>query len=79
GSPTAAVILGGLYIWGLLPGPTLFIEQKDFVWSLIASMYVGNVMGVLLCLTLVPLFAAIMRIPAAILTPIIVLLSMIGA
>ena len=79
GSPTAAVILGGLYIWGLLPGPTLFIEQKDFVWSLIASMYVGNVMGVILCLTLVPLFAAIMRIPAAILTPIIVLLSMIGA
>jgi len=79
GSPTAAVILGGLYIWGLLPGPALFSEQKDFVWALIASMYVGNVMGVLLCLFLVPLFAAIMRIPASILTPIIVLLSMIGA
>jgi putative tricarboxylic transport membrane protein len=79
GSPTAAVILGGLYIWGLLPGPALFTEQKDFVWALIASMYVGNVMGVLLCLFLVPLFASIMRIPASILTPIIVLLSMIGA
>ncbi len=79
GSPTAAVMLGGLYIWGLLPGPALFNEQKDFVWALIASMYVGNVMGVLLCLFLVPLFAAIMRIPAAILTPIIVLLSMLGA
>jgi putative tricarboxylic transport membrane protein len=79
GSPTAAVILGGLYIWGLLPGPALFSEQKEFVWSLIASMYVGNVMGVLLCLFLVPLFAAIMRIPASILTPMIVLLSMIGA
>ncbi|MBI4524117.1 MAG: tripartite tricarboxylate transporter permease, partial [Deltaproteobacteria bacterium] len=79
GSPTAAVILGGLYIWGLLPGPQLFIEQKDFVWGLIASMYIGNAMGVLLCLFLVPLFAAIMRIPSPILTPIIVLLSMIGA
>ncbi len=79
GSPTAAVILGGLYIWGLLPGPQLFVEQKDFVWSLIGSMYIGNVMGVLLCLFLVPVFAAIMRVPSSILTPIIVLLSMIGA
>jgi putative tricarboxylic transport membrane protein len=79
GSPTAAVILGGLYIWGLLPGPQLFVEQKDFVWGLIASMYTGNVMGVLLCLFLVPVFAAIMRLPSSILTPVIVLLSMIGA
>jgi putative tricarboxylic transport membrane protein len=42
-------------------------------------MYIGNAMGILLCLFLVPLFAAIMRIPAPILTPMIVLLSMIGA
>jgi putative tricarboxylic transport membrane protein len=79
GSPTAAVILGGLYIWGLTPGPTLFVEQKDFVWGLIASMYIGNIMGVALCLFLVPLFAAILRVPAPILTPLIILLSTIGA
>jgi putative tricarboxylic transport membrane protein len=79
GSPTAAVILGGLYIWGLQPGPTLFIEQRDFVWGLIASMYIGNVIGVLFCLALVPLFTAILRTPYAILTPVIVLLSCIGA
>ncbi len=79
GSPTAAVILGGLYIWGLTPGPTLFVEQKDFVWGLIASMYIGNVMGVLLCLFLVPLFAAVLRVPTPILTPTIILLSAIGA
>jgi putative tricarboxylic transport membrane protein len=79
GSPTAAVILGGLYIWGLTPGPTLFVEQKDFVWGLIASMYIGNVMGVVLCLLLVPFFAAILRVPAPILTPLIILLSAIGA
>ena len=45
GSPTAAVLLGGLLIWGLQPGPLLFTEQKDFVWGLIASMYLGNVVG----------------------------------
>ena len=37
GSPTAAVLLGGLLIWGLQPGPLLFVEQKEFVWGLIAS------------------------------------------
>jgi len=42
GSPTAAVLLGGLLIWGLQPGPLLFVEQKDFVWGLIASMYLGK-------------------------------------
>ncbi len=45
GSPTAAVLLGGLLIWGLQPGPMLFVEQKEFVWGLIASMYIGNVVG----------------------------------
>ena len=39
GSPTAAVLLGGLLIWGLQPGPLLFVEQKEFVWGLIASVY----------------------------------------
>src|SRR6188472_2949911 len=47
GSPTAAVLLGGLMIWGLQPGPMLFVEQKDFVWGLIASMYLGNVVGLI--------------------------------
>jgi len=79
GSPTAAVILGGLYIWGLQPGPLLFVEQKDFVWGLMASMYIGNVMGVLFCLFMVPVFAAILKTPYAILTPLIILLSSIGA
>src|SRR5207253_394583 len=50
GSATAAVMMGGLMIWGLNPGPMLFIEQKDFVWGLIASMYLGNVVAVVLVL-----------------------------
>jgi putative tricarboxylic transport membrane protein len=79
GSPTAAVMLGGLIIWGLQPGPLLFTEKPDFVWGLIASMYTGNVIGVLMVLAFVPLFAAILRIPFAILTPLIVVVCAIGA
>jgi putative tricarboxylic transport membrane protein len=79
GSPTAAVMLGGLIIWGLQPGPMLFKERPEFVWGLIASMYTGNVIGVLMVLAFVPLFAAILRIPFAILTPLIVCVCAIGA
>ncbi len=79
GSPTAAVLLGGLLIWGLQPGPLLFVEQKEFVWGLIASMYLGNIFGLLVVLTCVPLFAAILRIPFSIIAPMILVLCAIGA
>jgi putative tricarboxylic transport membrane protein len=79
GSPTAAVLLGGLLIWGLQPGPLLFVEQKDFVWGLIASMYLGNVVGLIIVLTCVPLFAAILRVPFSIIGPIILVMCAIGA
>jgi putative tricarboxylic transport membrane protein len=79
GSPTAAVLLGGLFIWGLLPGPQLFVETPEFVWGLVASMYVGNLMALLICLLAVPLLTAIMRTPYAILTPFIVIISLVGA
>ncbi len=79
GSPTAAVLLGGLLIWGLQPGPLLFVEKKDFVWGLIASMYLGNLAGLIIVLTCVPLFAAILRIPFSIIAPIIVVICAIGA
>ena len=79
GSPTAAVLLGGLLIWGLQPGPLLFVEQKDFVWGLIASMYLGNLAGLVVVLTTVPLFAAILRIPFSIIAPVIVVICAIGA
>jgi putative tricarboxylic transport membrane protein len=79
GSPTAAVLLGGLLIWGLQPGPLLFLEQKDFVWGLIASMYLGNIAGLIIVLTCVPLFAAILRVPFSIIAPIIVVICAIGA
>jgi putative tricarboxylic transport membrane protein len=79
GSPTAAVLLGGLLIWGLQPGPLLFVEQKDFVWGLIASIYLGNVVGLAIVLTTVPLWASIMRIPFSIIAPIIVVVCAIGS
>jgi putative tricarboxylic transport membrane protein len=79
GSPTAAVLLGGLLIWGLQPGPLLFVEQKDFVWGLIASMYLGNIAGLIVVLTCVPLFAAILRIPFSVIAPIIIVICSIGA
>jgi putative tricarboxylic transport membrane protein len=79
GSPTAAVMLGGLMIWGLQPGPMLFKEKPEFVWGLIASMYTGNVIGVVMVLACVPLFAGILRIPFSILTPLIVAICAVGA
>jgi putative tricarboxylic transport membrane protein len=79
GSATAAVLLGGLMIWGLQPGPLLFVEQHDFVWGLIASMYLGNIVGLIVVLTTVPLFAAILRIPFYIIAPIIIVFCAIGA
>ena len=79
GSPTAAVLLGGLLIWGLQPGPLLFVEQKEFVWGLIASMYLGNIAGLIVVLTAVPLFAAILRVPFPIIAPVIVVICAIGA
>jgi putative tricarboxylic transport membrane protein len=79
GSPTAAVLLGGLLIWGLQPGPMLFIEQKDFVWGFIASLYISNLVGLIVVLTTVPLFAAILRIPFTVIAPIIIVICAIGA
>jgi putative tricarboxylic transport membrane protein len=55
------------------------VEQKDFVWGLIASMYLGNIAGLIVVLTCVPLFAAILRIPFSVIAPIIVVICAIGA
>jgi TctA family transporter len=79
GSATAAVMMGGLMIWGLNPGPMLFVEQKDFVWGLIASMYLGNVVAVVMVLLTVPIFAALMRVPFFIIAPLIVVVCAVGA
>jgi putative tricarboxylic transport membrane protein len=58
GSGATAVLLGGLILYGLKPGPLLFVENADFVWAVIASMFLGNVILIIMNLPLVPLFAS---------------------
>ena len=77
-SATAAILLGAIGIFGLRPGPLLVIEHPDFFWAVVASMYVGNVMLVILNLPLVGLWASILRIPYGILLPFIVMFTIIG-
>src|SRR6185503_8712230 len=79
GSPTSAVIMAGLFIWGLQPGPLLFIDHPDFVWGLTASIYLGHLITFTMCLLAVPLLAKIMHAPYAIITPFIVIISIIGS
>lgn len=79
GSGTAAVLLGGLLVWGLQPGPLLFVEHKEFVWGLIASMYLGNLAGLIIVLATVPLFAAVLRVPFPTVAPMILVFCAIGA
>jgi putative tricarboxylic transport membrane protein len=79
GSPTAAVILGGLMIWGLQPGPMLFKDNPDFVWGLIGSTWIANFLGLAVVLAFAPLFAAVLRTPFPILMPLLIFICAIGA
>ena len=78
GSPTTAIILGGMIIWGLTPGPMLFIEQSEFVWGLTASLYAANLVTLLMNLALIPLFIWVLRMPFTILAPLIYVLCLVG-
>jgi putative tricarboxylic transport membrane protein len=77
--PAMAVLLGGLMMYGLTPGPMLFKQNPQFVWAVIASMYIGNVILLVLNLPLVGLWARIALLPFPILGPLIVVFSIIGA
>lgn len=78
GSGSTAVMLGALMIHGLRPGPLLFQQNPEFVWGLIASMYIGNIVLLILNMPLVPMFTSILRIPYPVLAPIIIVVSFIG-
>lgn len=78
GSPTTAILLGGMVIWGLDPGPRLFIDHKDFVWGLIASLYAANLFAVLINIAFIPAFVAVLKMPFTILAPIIYVLCVVG-
>jgi putative tricarboxylic transport membrane protein len=79
GSATTAIMLGGLMMWGLRPGPMLFEKNPQFVWGLIASQYIANVMLLLLSTLCIPFFVRLVRMPYSILMPLIVLFCVTGA
>ena len=78
GSPTTAILLGGMVIWGLTPGPRLFVDQSEFVWGLIGSFYVSNFFALAINLAFIPLFIWMLRMPFTILAPLIFVLSVVG-
>jgi len=79
GSATTAVMLAGFMMWGIRPGPLLFTSNPDLVWGLIASMYIGNVILLLMNIFLIPLFVAMLRIPYSIMMGFIIIFASIGA
>lgn len=78
GSPTTALLLGGMVMWGLVPGPMLFIEQSDFVWGLISSLYTANFAAVAVNIALIPVFVWALRMPFTILCALVVVLCIVG-
>ena len=78
GSGTTAVMLGALISYGVQPGPRLFVEQPTVFWSVIISMYIGNVILLVLNLPLIPYIARLLSLPKQILTPLILFFSLIG-
>ncbi|MGH3342092.1 MAG: tripartite tricarboxylate transporter permease [Carbonactinosporaceae bacterium] len=79
GSGATAVLLGGFLMWGLQPGPLLMEQNPDFAWGLIASMYLGNVMLLVLNVFCIPAFASVARVPFRVLGPIVIVLCVLGA
>ena len=78
GSPTTAILLGAMVIWGITPGPTLFVDEPELVWGLTASLYVANLFALLANVFLIPVFLWVLRMPFTILAPVIFSLSIIG-
>jgi putative tricarboxylic transport membrane protein len=79
GSATTAIMLGGLMMWGLRPGPLLFEKNPEFVWGLIASQYIANVMLLILNIAFIPMYVRALRIPYNILMPLIIIFCITGA
>ena len=78
-SPTIAILLGAFIMHGLTPGPILFTQNPDFVWGVIASMFIGNAMLLFMNLPMAGWWATIAEVPAKLLYPIVLIISIIGA
>ena len=79
GGGSTAVLMGAFIMYGIQPGPLLFEKRPDLVWGLIDSMYIGNIMLLILNLPLIGLFVRLLYIPSGILYPLVVAISVIGA
>jgi putative tricarboxylic transport membrane protein len=78
GSGTSAVLLGGIMMWGLQPGPLLFTTQKEFVWGLIGSMYIGNIICLLIAIASIPFLMNVIKIPSGYMIPSITAVCVFG-
>jgi putative tricarboxylic transport membrane protein len=78
GSGTTAILMGALIMYNVQPGPLLFDEHPDVAWGLIASMFIGNLMLLILNMPLVKVFAKIIETPPKYLIPIIIAISIFG-
>ena len=78
GSPTTAILLGGMVIWGLEPGPLVFVDHPGFTWGLIASLYVANLFALLVNIAFIPPLITMLKMPFTILAPIIFVLCVVG-
>ncbi|ALM51976.1 tripartite tricarboxylate transporter permease [Halomonas huangheensis] len=79
GSGATAVLLGAFMMWGLRPGPMMIVNDPEFVWGLIASMYLGNMVLIFLCIAAIPLFVKFLDIPYRLVIPIIIVLCVVGS
>jgi len=78
GSSTTAVMMGALTLYNITPGPMLFTQQPDIVWGLIASMFIGNVILLVMNIPMVGIFARMLYVPTWILAPVILAISIVG-
>lgn len=78
GSSSTAVLLGGFIMWGLQPGPLLMVQEREFAWGLIGSMYLGNMMLVVLSILAIPVCVRILKVPYRVLMPVILVLCLVG-
>jgi putative tricarboxylic transport membrane protein len=78
GAPTTAILMGALMMNGLIPGPTLFTDHPQFIWAVIASFFVGNLILLILSLPFIPLWVAMLRIPYSILLTLVLGLCVVG-
>lgn len=79
GSGTGAVLLGGLMMWGLNPGPLLFQNEPEFTWGLIASLFISNIFALIVAVSVIPFLIKILSVPVRCMIPIIITICVVGS